>query len=135
MSHTTHTDPIVFALSEHVSTVDNDGPAAYAQHASDAWKLNAPTTVDGPTTAPVTSVLRAFVNYPTLVKEKELREVRYEWDDGVAVYTIPRSAYREDMTEAQAESASLDAGTYPPRVEPFAPDYSDGYGGTYAKGE
>ena len=94
MSHTTHTDPIVFALSEHVSTVDNDGPAAPAQHASDAWKLNAPTTVDGPTTAPVTSVLRAFVNYPTLRKGE---------------------------------------GSVTDHAEPT--DYSDGYGGTYAKGE
>lgn len=50
-------------------TVDSDGPAASRpSHVSDEWKLTAAPTVDGPTTAPVTSVLHTFVNYPTLVK-------------------------------------------------------------------
>lgn len=76
-------------------TVDSDSPyTARPSHVSEEWKLTAVPTVDGPTTAPVATVLRAFVNLPTLVKG-------------------------QSSTTEHAD----------------APDYRDGYGGTYAVGE
>lgn len=47
-----------------------------------------------------------------------MKEVRFEYPEGVRVYRVPDSAeISEDDAEADAESASMSAGTYPYDVE------------------